>query len=526
LLVDQNIDPEAENLGIRALPNLETKFVAANTIVGLDTLMTFKPEIVYKLENELGNVRKRHFRALTPETKRKWRIRDCELRNKIASELISTGFPETDADLISNWDPYNQNIHSDYFDKYWMFGVEDGFDIVIGNPPYISYYSNTGSLLTENERQYYVRSYKSVLKPNDRINSMNLMTEKALSLLRPKGHVSFITNKTIAVLPSYTEVRKFILSNSRINYLVTDLDPFEAIVDCVVLGLTKELALDYTIRCLKGGIKEQQFKPINQILKNLKNEFHFSPHQSILSKIEKAKNKLEDLIVINRGVNIGGCFDYFLSPNKTSEAYWKYLSGTRNVRKYSFSWNDSDGYMKFDLDLEKKLREQGFTLVLGNHDRYKQQRLFIPESGQYLMAAYCNEDYYSAYGIMVGTNANQKKSIKYSCALLNSKLLTFYAIEKEILRKGKKATPHVGVKGLYNIPVHVCDEKTEDTFVKYVDQILYAKKENPDTDTSNLENRIDDLVFKLYDLTYEEVKVIAPDFWLSEEEYENTKLED
>lgn len=134
----------------------------------------------------------------------------------------------------------------------------------------------------------------------------------------------------------------------------------------------------------------------------------------------------------------------------------KYLSGTRNISRYIFNWSEGDGYMKFDLKLEKELRVKGATLVLGNTERYNEERLFIPESGQYLMAAYCDEEYYSAYGIMVGTSVHKNHSLKYACALLNSKLFTFYVVEKEILRKGNKATPHIGVKGLNSLPVHLC----------------------------------------------------------------------
>jgi hypothetical protein len=76
---------------------------------------------------------------------------------------------------------------------------------------------------------------------------------------------------------------------------------------------------------------------------------------------------------------------------------------------------------------------------------------------------------------MVGTNSNANYSIKYSCALLNSKLFTFYAIEKEILRKGKKATPHVGVKGLNSIPVHLCKKDVQQIFCCVTDYILECK---------------------------------------------------
>ena len=82
LLCEQNIANEIENLGIRALPNLETKFVAANSLIGLDSNSTFKPVSVYALEKELEEVRQRHFSARTPETKHKSAIATTCCANK------------------------------------------------------------------------------------------------------------------------------------------------------------------------------------------------------------------------------------------------------------------------------------------------------------------------------------------------------------------------------------------------------------------------------------------------------------
>ena len=60
-----------------------------------------------------------------------------ELRNEIRDLLIDDGWNTTSANQVANWDPYNQNTSSDFFDTEWMFGFENGFDVVIGNPPYI-----------------------------------------------------------------------------------------------------------------------------------------------------------------------------------------------------------------------------------------------------------------------------------------------------------------------------------------------------------------------------------------------------
>ena len=140
LVVDQKPTQDiAKNRGIRPLPNLETKFVAANTLIGLDKpkqLMLRNPEIE-KLEKLLADVRHHHFSAKTPKTKEKWRTRDKELRNEIRDLLIDDGWNTTSANQVANWDPYNQNTSSDFFDTEWMFGFENGFDLVIGNPPYI-----------------------------------------------------------------------------------------------------------------------------------------------------------------------------------------------------------------------------------------------------------------------------------------------------------------------------------------------------------------------------------------------------
>lgn len=65
----------------------------------------------------------------------------------------------------------------------------------------------------------------------------------------------------------------------------------------------------------------------------------------------------------------------------------------------------------------------------------------------------------------------------------------------------------------------------EQPFITLVDQILIAKSENPKSDTSQLERQIDEMVYKLYELTYEEVKAIDPDFWQIEVEYEQIRIE-
>ena len=133
-------DKAKDNYGIKPLPNLETRFVAANTLLALEKpaqLTLGQTDVVTRLEQELTANRERHFHATTRTTKRKCRTKDKELRNKLAAVLQKAGFLLSAADKIANWDPYDQNANADWFDPEYMFGVTKGFDVVIGNPPYV-----------------------------------------------------------------------------------------------------------------------------------------------------------------------------------------------------------------------------------------------------------------------------------------------------------------------------------------------------------------------------------------------------
>jgi len=133
LIADQKVDHAKKNLGILPLPNLETKFVAANTLIGIERsgqLMLQSPEIDKK-QDELAGARQKHFSARSPKTKAKYRESDENLRAELARLLKERGsFGEDVAEKLANWDPYNQNASADFFDPEWMFGVKDGFDVI------------------------------------------------------------------------------------------------------------------------------------------------------------------------------------------------------------------------------------------------------------------------------------------------------------------------------------------------------------------------------------------------------------
>ena len=147
LAIEQEPTKEANNnFGIKPLPNLETRFIAANTLIGLEGERTLTSPKAKALEVELSDNRERHFHATTRPQKLACKRADKKLRQALATELTHIGMPADDANRVAAWDPYDQNASADWFDPEWMFGIVDGFDVVIGNPPYIQLQKNDGEL--------------------------------------------------------------------------------------------------------------------------------------------------------------------------------------------------------------------------------------------------------------------------------------------------------------------------------------------------------------------------------------------
>ena len=139
LVVDQKVNDGKKNRGVLSLPNLETRFVAANTLIGIDKPVQetlFIHEVRAK-ERELQNVRSRHFDARTRADKLKCMADDKRIRAEIASLLEKDNYPHDKAVMLSDWNPYDQNQRADFFDPEWMYNIQEGFDITIGNPPYV-----------------------------------------------------------------------------------------------------------------------------------------------------------------------------------------------------------------------------------------------------------------------------------------------------------------------------------------------------------------------------------------------------
>lgn len=256
LIVDQNIDDDQENRGIRPLPNLETKFVAANALIGIKGAgdFTLRDPRIEQKERELAEVRRNYFIARTPKTKAKYRELDHQIRNQISDLLKNGGFPSQSAEKLASWNPYDQNASADFFDSEWMFGITNGFDIVLGNPPYV--------------RQEQIKEFKPIFR-----NQYDCYTgvadlyvyfyEQGLKLLKNKGILCYISSNKYFRSGYGEKLRQFLANESTIYQLIDfgDAPVFTAI------------AYPSIIIASKGQIKNHQTRVLNWELGQPVNEF-------------------------------------------------------------------------------------------------------------------------------------------------------------------------------------------------------------------------------------------------------------
>ena len=237
LVLDQKVDKEKENFGIRALPNLETRFVAANTLIGLDKPdHLFYTDTIKRLEDEIKALRHKYFTAKSRREKLEYQRNDRELREQLSQALKSIGFSSDSSENIAKFDIYDQNASADWFDSEWMFGVTDEFDIVIGNPPYVQLQKAVDA------NRKYADLYKDQnFKTFDRTGDIYcLFYEKGINLLCDGGHLAFITSNKWMRAGYGEKLRQFF--NSYNPKILIDLGPgvFEnATVDTNILIIQK-----------------------------------------------------------------------------------------------------------------------------------------------------------------------------------------------------------------------------------------------------------------------------------------------
>jgi len=185
LVVDEIVTDEDDNRGIESLPNLEFKFVAANTLIGLPAKIERQGTLgVSEHIKTLKLLRDEYLRSSGNEKKEvEKKFRQTQKKLQEENEWLLT---DKEAKLLAEWDPFSYQS-SAWFAPEWMFGINDGFDIVIANPPYIQLQKDGGKLA-----DLYKNSGYTTFKRTGDIYT--LFYERGIGLLRNNGFLCLITS--------------------------------------------------------------------------------------------------------------------------------------------------------------------------------------------------------------------------------------------------------------------------------------------------------------------------------------------
>ena len=213
LIVDQKVDGNKANFGVRPLPNLENRFVTANSLIGLDEQTGYLAENeIVDLKEELKIIRHKLFNAKSPSYKFELKQKDKEIRGKMEQVLLESGFGKENASMISTWDPYDKNKSADFFDSEWMFGIKDGFNIVIGNPPY-------GAKVSAEDKKYYTKNYE-VAKTISGIqkgstDTFAIFINQGFNSLKIGGQLAYIVPMAVTSSDAMTALHNMLEKNCR-----------------------------------------------------------------------------------------------------------------------------------------------------------------------------------------------------------------------------------------------------------------------------------------------------------------------
>ena len=429
IICDSEKDPNKENFGVAPLPSLETKFIAANTLLSADVktfdsdwskdeyltqlkekLLTLRTNVVNirTFKEKLENIRKddeickeiehyiiQHsskpnldkidrltqeirkyeqemelykgecwvedsitqtslFETSTPTLFRhdvnkekrealKSQIKNCEAEIQCEKEKsITKGFEAAVEQVTTKWNPHNQNAVAAFFDSEWMFGVSNGFDVVIGNPPYVS----TKGTTTEKKTYEHEFGFSDDL--------YNLFTFKGLSLAKQGGSLTYIMPKTFWTTQTKRNMRDLLLSKN-ISYVFDTANPFESVMvdTCILQVINTPFESTNEIHFLDGS-------------KDLKNPVAFAPIKQLVY-IETQNAVIFKPTDFN--LKVWGQFN-----QKVKELYdkwWDKIKTSRDIEKNKALLEKYRSSLKpGDVALLGCLTEGGQGLATANNGKY------------------------------------------------------------------------------------------------------------------------------------------------------------
>jgi len=515
LVCDQKTNRnKKDNHGIRPLPNLETKFVAANTLIGLPEMtqsLLVDPRIGV-IEKEIESLYHSHFSEQNRSRKLANQRKIKTLRQELAKLLAESLMSPAKSKHVAEWNPFDPQSSADFFDPHWMFGrsLTYGFDIVIGNPPYVNI-----EKIPISDREKYLKIYGENGKLGKRYDLYQLFIMRGILDLRKNGLLTLILPNTFLMGSSYLLLRRKICQKTSIIQ-VTDLPQgvFEnAIVDNVLILLQLEHKQDNSILINKLNTRSSLDKiaiqdwddsfMVRQSEINSDNAFKINVHtnhelKALFNKLVGQSVSLGNITKSSQGIIIYKTKHDSLLNEHTSGSHktgWKKLLRGTNIGLYCIKWKGE--YLHYG-DWLWCARDVSFF----DEPKILLQAMRNKSLKRRLVGAYDNQKHYNAHNL---ANIIAKKDsgypLKYILGVFNSSLINFWY---------RCHFPNVNINpgDFRQIPICQASDDKQQPIIQLVEQITEVKGSNPNADTSMIELEIDQLIYKLYDLTPKEIGIV------------------
>ena len=381
---------------------------------------------------------------------------------KCGNSLIDD--PEIAGNLAFNWEKEFPEIFAN-----------GGFDIVVGNPPYVLCQpSNTNEKTLKFYNNFEVSSYK--------IDLYHLFFEKGIILSKNNGYISFITPNTYLVNKYNLKLREFILRNTQIKEIINykNIVFEDANVDVSTIILKKSKYTDENVKILLSSKNENKIvleKQQNDWLKddekifNLRKEFPIN-FSNCISLKEIAKTYF--------GIQ---AFDKksSISQKKENEKYLPMIDGA-NVFRYQFS-----KYNQYFNFIDDNIKSGGDYKV------YEKERIVIRQIGKTPIIGYCEANILTSNTIYNIFSITDKFNLKYIFTLLNSKLLKKYWEYK--YNDNKNLFPKIKGYQLDDLPLVNIPLEKQQPFIEKADKMLSLNRELQD-----LSQKFQRMVLRKFDL--------------------------
>jgi hypothetical protein len=365
-----------------------------------------------------------------------------------------------------------------------------GFDVVIGNPPYGI------NLLLEEEKMYFKKLYNTL---QFKIDTYELFLLRAIEITRPSGISAYIIPSTFVDNFFGEKLRELLITRYQINQIIElDDNVFEeAVVHAMIFSFVRTQNNDYFIEYAKEKSNFNDFikVPSKFFLETAQKSLSLREYlnKDFYAKLKINTIPLKEIIDIRQAIKTGNDKVYISEVQKAPN--FKKVIGGKHIGKWAIIWDN-------------KFVDYGNHLACPrDYKIFEQPKILIREAGNRITATLDKENFYILSSLYNGILISKQFEIEFIISQLNSKLFQ-YILNQLTFEKTKGAFTKARIFHYYELPIKRIEKISQNVFVELVNKILAVKKQNPLADIATLENQIDQLVYKLYDLTEEEIKII------------------